>query len=140
MSQKALARRQFIQFLAASPLFAGLNPGRLLADMVSDGSATSSTGLADTLLGRINSPEDALDVFDFQRVAEHVLPPAHYGYLATGNVCQPFSDFFNGICSRSFLVNEVKKPDPDIIRRILTEHGTTARPTHRSGIYISNIA
>ena len=84
MTQKALARRQFIQFLAASPLFAGLNPGRLLADMVSDGSATSSTGLADTLLSRIAAPEDALDVFDFQRVAEHVLPPAHYGYLATG--------------------------------------------------------
>lgn len=84
MTQTALARRQFIQFLAASPLFAGLNPGRLLADMVSDGSATSSTGLADTLLSRIAAPEDALDVFDFQRVAEHVLPPAHYGYLATG--------------------------------------------------------
>jgi isopentenyl diphosphate isomerase/L-lactate dehydrogenase-like FMN-dependent dehydrogenase len=84
MTQKALARRQFIQFLAASPVFAGLNPGRLLADMISDGSATSSTGLADTLLSRITGPEDALDVFDFQRVAEHVLPPAHYGYLATG--------------------------------------------------------
>lgn len=84
MTQKALARRQFIQFLAASPLFAGLNPGRLLADMVSDGSATSSTGLADTLLSRINAPDEALDVFDFQRVAEYVLPPAHYGYLATG--------------------------------------------------------
>lgn len=84
MSKNALARRQFIQFLAASPLFAGLNPGRLLADMVSDGSATSSTGLADSLLSRITTPDEALDVFDFQRVAEYVLPPAHYGYLATG--------------------------------------------------------
>jgi 4-hydroxymandelate oxidase len=84
MTQKALARRQFIQFLAASPLFAGLGPGRLFADMLADGSATSSAGLADTLLSLISKPEDALDVFDFQRVAEQVLPPAHYGYLATG--------------------------------------------------------
>jgi isopentenyl diphosphate isomerase/L-lactate dehydrogenase-like FMN-dependent dehydrogenase len=40
--------------------------------------------LAGTLLNPVSSPEDALDVFDFQRVAEQVLPPAHYGYLATG--------------------------------------------------------
>jgi len=32
MNNNKLARRQFIQFLAASPLFAGLGPGRLLAD------------------------------------------------------------------------------------------------------------
>lgn len=84
MNKQALARRQLIQFLVASPLLAGLNPGRLLADMVSDGSASSSAGLADTLLSPITAPGDALDVFDFQRVAEQVLPPAHYGYLATG--------------------------------------------------------
>jgi 4-hydroxymandelate oxidase len=69
INKKNLARRQLIQFLAASPLLAGLNPGRLLAD---------------TLLSPVSSPKDALDVFDFQRVAEKVLPPAHYGYLATG--------------------------------------------------------
>jgi isopentenyl diphosphate isomerase/L-lactate dehydrogenase-like FMN-dependent dehydrogenase len=32
----------------------------------------------------INSPEEALDVFDFHPAAKHRLPPAHYGYLATG--------------------------------------------------------
>ena len=84
MNKKALARRQLIQFLVASPLLAGLNPGRLLADMLSDGPASGSTGLADSLLSPIIAPGDALDVFDFQRVAERVLPPAHYGYLATG--------------------------------------------------------
>lgn len=84
MSKRTLARRQLIQFLAASPLMVGLNPGRLLADMISDGSANGSTGLADRLPSPIAIPDDALDVFDFQRVAERVLPPAHYGYLATG--------------------------------------------------------
>ena len=69
INKKNLARRQLIQFLAASPLLAGIDPGRLLAD---------------TLLNSVSSPEDALGVFDFQRVAEQVLPPAHYGYLATG--------------------------------------------------------
>jgi len=69
INKKNLARRQLIQFLAASPLLAGIGPGRLLAN---------------TLLNPVAAPEDALDVFDFQRVAEQVLPPAHYGYLATG--------------------------------------------------------
>ena len=69
MNKKNLARRQLIQFLAASPLLAGIGPGRLLAN---------------TLLNPVSAPKDALDVFDFQRVAEQVLPPAHYGYLATG--------------------------------------------------------
>jgi isopentenyl diphosphate isomerase/L-lactate dehydrogenase-like FMN-dependent dehydrogenase len=32
----------------------------------------------------IQSPADALDVFDFHSVARRVLPAAHYGYLATG--------------------------------------------------------
>ena len=77
MSQKKIARRQFIQFLAASPLFLG--PGRLLG---------SEHGLperlAEALLSPISSPADALDVFDFERVAEKVLPKAHWGYLATG--------------------------------------------------------
>ena len=69
MNKKNLARRQLIQFFAASPLLAGIGPGRLLTN---------------TLLNPVSAPKDALDVFDFQRVAEQVLPPAHYGYLATG--------------------------------------------------------
>jgi isopentenyl diphosphate isomerase/L-lactate dehydrogenase-like FMN-dependent dehydrogenase len=32
----------------------------------------------------ITAPEDALNVFDFQAVARATLPPAHYGYIATG--------------------------------------------------------
>ncbi len=36
------------------------------------------------LAQRIASPDEAINVFDFQVVAEQVLPPAHYGYLATG--------------------------------------------------------
>jgi isopentenyl diphosphate isomerase/L-lactate dehydrogenase-like FMN-dependent dehydrogenase len=32
----------------------------------------------------IESPDDAINVFDFRDVARQALPPAHYGYLATG--------------------------------------------------------
>jgi (S)-2-hydroxy-acid oxidase len=50
--------------------------GRLLAEESLD-----AIRLPDFL---IKSPDDALDVFDFHAVAKHTLPPAHYGYLATG--------------------------------------------------------
>jgi (S)-2-hydroxy-acid oxidase len=73
MNTNKLARRRFIQFLAASPIFAGLGPGSLLASTVSE-----------ALLSPVSAPDQALDVFDFERVAEQVLPPAHFGYLATG--------------------------------------------------------
>ena len=32
----------------------------------------------------ISDPKDALDVFDFEPIARKNLPPAHFGYLATG--------------------------------------------------------
>ena len=32
----------------------------------------------------ITDPGQALNVFDMRRVAEKTIPPAHYGYLATG--------------------------------------------------------
>ncbi len=75
---ETLARRKFLEFLAASPLLAALGPYRLLA----------AEGATDADLQRlahlVTAPEDALDVFDLHRVAREVLPTAHYGYLATG--------------------------------------------------------
>jgi len=71
-----LARRRLLKFLAASPLLAGAGPGRLLAEETID-----RLELSDYL---VRSPGEALDVFDFHNVAKSVLPPAHYGYLATG--------------------------------------------------------
>jgi len=60
-------RRAFLQFLAASPLFAGFPSARLFAQ-------------DQTLL----KASDALDVFDFEAMARQILPPAHWGYLAAG--------------------------------------------------------
>ena len=77
-------RRRFVQFLAASPLFVGLNPSGLLASTPPNVSSGSPASVSESLLALITSPDDAQDVFDFQRVAKQVLPPAHYGFLATG--------------------------------------------------------
>lgn len=75
---KTIARRKFLNFLATSPLLVTASGSRLLAaDNICDDASP---------LGRflIDSPDDALDVFDFRNVAKQVLPTSHYGYLATG--------------------------------------------------------
>jgi 4-hydroxymandelate oxidase len=71
-----LARRQLLQFLAASPLLGLTEAGQLFAEETLD-----SISLPEYL---IKSPADALDIFDFHNVAKQVLPTSHYGYLATG--------------------------------------------------------
>src|ERR1700731_4224145 len=74
----SVSRRRLLQFLAASPLFArgavaeGLRP--------SDPVDWASRDL-DKL---IEDPTKALDVFDFEPVMRKNVPPAHFGYMATG--------------------------------------------------------
>jgi len=75
---KTIARRNFLNFLAASPLLSTAGVGRLLA---ADNTTDDEMSVASYL---IESPDDALDVFDFRNVARQVLPTSHYGYLATG--------------------------------------------------------
>jgi 4-hydroxymandelate oxidase len=60
------ARRRFLKFLAASPLAASFP---LLHSQ-------------DPYL--VSSPKEALSILDFEPVARKALPPAHFGYLATG--------------------------------------------------------
>jgi 4-hydroxymandelate oxidase len=68
-------RRAFVKFLAASPLYAGLPQfERAFAQ-------ASQTPPADNLISRA---AEALDVFDFEPVAHRNIPPAHWGYLASG--------------------------------------------------------
>ncbi len=77
----SLSRRSFARFLAGSPLLSLVG----LSACVGDESEPSGTGGASRELTElIASPEDAINVFDFRDVARNTLPPAHYGYLATG--------------------------------------------------------
>jgi 4-hydroxymandelate oxidase len=76
------ARRQFLQFLAASPLYSlsdGLGPGQS-----PPAPAAASVTMAAPALAAIASPDLALNVFDFEAVARNNIPPAHFGYIATG--------------------------------------------------------
>lgn len=98
MSNLDPSRRQFLAFLAASPLAAaaGFSAGSIdelanetrgsthrrgeraleLAQRLSEQSAQPAI---------IKSAKDALDVFDFEPVAEKNIPIAHWGYLNTGS-------------------------------------------------------
>ena len=62
-------RREFLKFLAASPLLGALPAGL--------------PGFAETDY-IIANPAEALNVFEFEAAARKVLPPAHWGYMASG--------------------------------------------------------
>ena len=73
------ARRRFLKYLAASPLLAGSD---LLAQeqRLPDPMVWAPRSL-DKL---IESPREALSVFDFEPVMHKNVPPAHFGYMASG--------------------------------------------------------
>ena len=72
------SRRRLLQFLAASPLLAhtALAEGRRPSDP-----AEWAPRDLDRLIAE---PKEALDVFDFEPVMKKNVPPAHFGYMATG--------------------------------------------------------
>jgi len=72
-------RRRLIKFIAGSPLlYLGL-------PMCTPRGAGIEENIIDqSMVGIINDPAQAINVFDCQKVAQVNLPPAHYGYLATG--------------------------------------------------------
>src|SRR5262245_19816309 len=85
---QARSRRQFLQFLAGSPLLAG-------GFAASGGSAAfageAPSKLPDPIMWApqnleelIKAPKDAINVFDFEPVARKNIPPAHFGYMASG--------------------------------------------------------
>ena len=78
-------RRRFLQFLAASPLFAGLGPPAVAQDASAPSRLPDPMPWAPRELDNlISDPKDTLYVFDFEPVARKHLPPAHFGYLGTG--------------------------------------------------------
>lgn len=63
-------RRQFLKYLAASPVYGALTSNGFAHDI--------ETGQ------RVTDAKDAIDIFDLKATASENLPPAHYGYIATG--------------------------------------------------------
>jgi 4-hydroxymandelate oxidase len=76
------SRRRFLQYLAASPLFAS---GPRSSD-----AAEAPSRLPDPMVWApagnelIDDPKQAINVFDFEPVAKQNVPPAHFGYMASG--------------------------------------------------------
>jgi (S)-2-hydroxy-acid oxidase len=83
-------RRKFLQMLSASPLLASPSLlGAAFANFLAAGEVTENRfldWLASLQQGSeaISSPDQAFDVMDFEPLARKALPPAHFGYLATG--------------------------------------------------------
>src|SRR5882762_600598 len=71
MSHHFSARREFLRFLVASPLAA-------------QAWAQNPTGPYTPAYMAPESPKDAMNVMDFEPLARKALPPAHWGYMATG--------------------------------------------------------
>ena len=136
------ARRKFLRYLAASPL---LGNGASLGAISALIGALPASALAqsyDVLRAQtkkigeiIDAPEDALDVFDFEPAARKALPPAHYGYLATGvdgdATLRANSEDFSKIRIRVTRLVDARKIDTRI-RLFGTEFG--------SPIYLSPIS
>lgn len=88
--RRSIARRHFLRYLAGAPL---MTPAALRV-MTAGLAAGSTEAVAQSydLLRKpveqvgdvITSPDQALNVFDFEPAAKKKLPPAHYGYLSSG--------------------------------------------------------
>jgi 4-hydroxymandelate oxidase len=72
------SRRRLLQFLLASPLFA---PAALADAFRPQDPAEWAPRDLEQLIA---DPTQALDVFDFEPVMKKNVPPAHFGYMATG--------------------------------------------------------
>ena len=63
-------RRDFLKFLAASPLLTSYE--------------TFAQEVEETLGQRLTEPSEVINVFEMEAVAREKIPPAHFGYLSTG--------------------------------------------------------
>src|SRR5215475_6213657 len=82
---QATSRRKFLQFLAASSALA-YTDARALAETL-----LPKAKLPDPMLwapldanNLIKNPKEAINVFDFEPVMRQNVPPAHFGYMASG--------------------------------------------------------
>jgi isopentenyl diphosphate isomerase/L-lactate dehydrogenase-like FMN-dependent dehydrogenase len=80
-------RRQFLQWMSASPLLA--MPG--VSAFAAETAVSAPNRLPDPIMWAprtfdklIGTPKEAINVFDFEAVARANVPPAHFGYMAAG--------------------------------------------------------
>ncbi|HEV2690853.1 MAG TPA: alpha-hydroxy acid oxidase [Bryobacteraceae bacterium] len=95
-------RRQFLRFLAGSPVVA----------------ATGWAWQAAKEPGVLSDPKDALNVMEFEEAARRTIPPAHFGYMATGvdddATIKANRDGFKHIQLRPRRLRDVSHVDPRV--------------------------
>ncbi|GJD29804.1 4-hydroxymandelate oxidase [Methylobacterium adhaesivum] len=118
-----LSRRKLLEFLSASPMLA---PGAVAFVAGFLGGSSSALAQSYDVLRQapvldgdlIANPAQALNVFDFELVAKKVLPPAHYGYLASGvdgdETLKANRDGFEKIAIRARRLIDVRKIDTTV--------------------------
>jgi 4-hydroxymandelate oxidase len=79
---RAESRRRFLQYLAASPLFGSMSTPLFGAEAPSKW--PDPMIWTEAAADPIKSPKEAINVFDFEPAAFHNVPPAHFGYMASG--------------------------------------------------------
>jgi 4-hydroxymandelate oxidase len=82
---QATSRRRFIKYLAASPLFASTALSALAEEtQFPEWQPDPYVWAPRDYSHLISDPKEALDVFDFEPVMHKNVPPAHFGYMASG--------------------------------------------------------
>src|SRR5690242_642233 len=111
------SRRRFLKLLASSPLFACAGSPTFAHE--------SSSRLPDPMVWAprdmgelIKSPKDAMNVFDFEPVAYKNVPPAHFGYMASGIddevTLRENREAFNRLVLRPRRLIDVTQIDPGV--------------------------
>ena len=77
-------RRRFLQFLAGSPLAAAAPAAFAQAFIPGTREPDPRMWAPYTPTHLIKDPKEAINVFDFEPVARQKVPPAHFGYMASG--------------------------------------------------------
>lgn len=111
------SRRRFLKFLAGSPLLAW--PGGAALAHEAPSRLPDPMVWAPRDLGElIKSPQDAINVFDFEPVAYKNVPPAHFGYMASGIddevTLRENREAFNRLVLRPRRLVDVTNIDPSV--------------------------
>ena len=81
----SISRRRFMQFVAGSPLLAGVSGAALPQVLLpKDKLSDPLTWSPQDPSRLIKDPKEAINVFDFEPVMRQNVPPAHFGYMASG--------------------------------------------------------
>jgi len=84
ISDRTDSRRRFLKLLAGSPLIGLWLPSGSFEKSIAAALQKPGWEGDPAVQKLIASPDQALNVFDFEAVAKQNLPPAHWGYMATG--------------------------------------------------------